>query len=247
TQADVIEFAKAITGWSMPRYDADGADGWFMFRPQIHEPGARKVLGKTYAEGGVEQGRAIMADLAINPGTAKHLAYNLARHFVADQPPPALVQRMAKRYLDSGGSLTALYTAMIRSDEVWSPDARKFRTPEDFLIASVRATAAPTDGKGLKLTMMQTGMGQPPFGSRSPAGFPDTANAWIGPDPILKRIQAANMIAARTPRGSDPNAIASAALGVRLRAATAQAVHRAESPQQATAVLLASPDFQWRI
>ncbi len=247
TQADVVEFARAITGWSMPRNNADGVDGWFVFRPQIHQPGARKVLGKTYAEGGVEQGRAIMADLAINPGTAKHLAFKLARHFVADQPPPSLVQRMAKRYLDSGGNLTALYTAMIGSDEAWSPNARKFRTPEDFLIASVRATSVPADGKGLKLSMMQTGMGQPPFGSRSPAGFPDIANAWIGPDPILKRIQAANLIAARTPRGSDPNAIASAALGVHLRASTAQAVDRADSPQQATAVLLASPDFQWRI
>lgn len=250
TQADVTEFARAITGWSLrgPRDgNASANDSAFVFRDNAHEPGARQLLGKRYADGGVEQGRRILADLALHPATAKHLSFKLARHFISDQPPPALVERMAKRYLDSGGSLPALYLAMLQSDEAWSKDARKFRTPDDFLVAGLRALDVPNVAKPQQVAGLLSKLGQPSFMPRSPAGFADTADAWIGPDALYKRIQTADALAARASRSLDPNRVAQEALGVHLGRATAQAIQRADSPRQALALLLASPDFQWRI
>ncbi len=256
TQADVTEFARAITGWSLrgPRGDHFGgatsdasSQTGFVFRDNAHEPGARTVLGKHYAEGGMEQGRRVLADLAMHPATAKHLSFKLARHFVADQPPPKLVQRMAATYMKSGGNLSTLYLSMLKSDEAWTADARKYRTPDDFLIASLRAlgiTDIPDVGK---VAGLLSRLGRPDFMPRSPAGFADTADAWIGPDALWKRIQTAEELAARAPRSLTPAQVARDALGSRLHASTAQAIARAESPKQALSLLLASPDFQWRI
>ena len=258
TQADVTEFARAITGWSVhaPRDDRGGglfaasqssSTTGFVYRDNAHEPGARTILDKRYAEGGMEQGRAVLADLAIHPATAKHLSFKLARHFVADQPPPKLLQRMAVAYLDSGGDLAALYIAMLRSDEAWAPEARKFRAPDDFLIASLRALGVEQVPDVRKINGLLARLGQPSFTPRSPAGFTDTADAWIGPDALWKRIQTAQELAAHAERSMVPTQVARDALGTRLDAGTAQAIARAESPKQALSLLLASPDFQWRI
>ena len=259
SQADVTELARAITGWSIhaPRDDrlagrfggatseASSLTG-FVFREVAHEPGARTILGKHYSDGGMQQGRRVLADLAMHPSTANHLAFKLARHFVADQPPPALVQRMAKKYLDSGGDLSALYLAMLHSDEAWAPVARKFRTPNDFLIAALRALGTEDVPDVRKAIGLLARLGQPDFMPRSPAGFADTADAWIGPDALWKRIQTAEELAARAQRSLVPAQVARDALGLRLDASTAQAIARAESPKQALSLLLASPDFQWR-
>ncbi|HEY2344402.1 MAG TPA: DUF1800 domain-containing protein [Xanthomonadaceae bacterium] len=258
TQADVTEFARAITGWSVraPRDDrgggplassyANGATG-FVYRDNAHEPGARTILGKRYAEGGMEQGRAVLADLAIHPATAKHLSLKLARHFVSDQPPPKLLQRMAVAYLDSGGDLRALYSTLLDSDEAWAPEARKFRAPDDFLVASLRALGIEQVPDGRKLAGLLARLGRPDFQPRSPAGFADTADAWIGPDALWKRIQAAEELATRASHSLVPAQVARDALGPRLGAGTAQAIARADSPQQALSLLFGSPDFQWRI
>ncbi len=268
TQADVIELAKAITGWSLRRpagadmqrpyaqrlqaaldggvSDASAVTA-FVFRPNTHEPGARTILGRRYAEGGMQQGRRVLADLAMHPATAHHLATKLARHFVQDQPPAALVERMARRYLDHGGDLPALYLALLDSDEAWSPQARKFRTPRDFMIAGMRAVGATEVAEVGRFAGLLAKMGQPEFMPRSPAGFADTADAWIGPDALWKRIQVAEEFGRRAPASLDVTRLASAALGPRLRRATTQAIARADSPREALGVLLASPDFQWRI
>ena len=258
TQADVTELARAITGWSTqgPR---DGRFGGglsgatpdsttgFIYRENTHEPGARTILGKRYAEGGMEQGRSVLADLALNPATAKHLSFKLARHFVADQPPPKLVQHMAVAYLESGGDLRALYLAMLQGDEAWSPEARKFRTPDDFLLAALRALGTRQVEDVRRIAGLLARLGQPSFVPRSPAGFADTADAWIGPDALWKRIQTAEELSLHAPRSLVPAQVARDALGSRLDAATAQAIARADSPTQALALLFASPDFQWRI
>ena len=106
TQEDVISFAKVITGWSVipPRQDP-ARGGEFIFNPRMHEPGAQTIIGKSYPDSGVEQGGAVLADLAKHPATARHVAGKLARHFVADAPPPALVDALARRFLDTGGDL----------------------------------------------------------------------------------------------------------------------------------------------
>lgn len=258
TQADVTELARAITGWSTqgPR-DArfagalsgatpDSTTG-FVYRQNTHEPGVRTILGKRYADGGMDQGRSVLVDLALYPATAKHLSFKLARHFVADQPPPKLVQRMAVAYLESGGDLRTVYLAMLRSDEAWAPDARKFRTPDDFLLAALRALGTGQVADVRKMSALLARLGQPSFVPRSPAGFADTADAWIGPDALWKRIQTAEELATRASRTLIPAQVARDALGTRLDAGTAQAIARADSPTQALALLFASPQFQWRI
>jgi uncharacterized protein (DUF1800 family) len=226
--------------------DASSLTG-FVFREVAHEPGARTILGKRYADGGMQQGCRVLADLAMHPATANHLAFKLARHFVADQPPPVLVQRMAKQYLDTGGDLSALYLTMLQSDEAWAPDARKFRTPHDFLIASLRALGTEDIPDVRKVVGLLARLGQPDFMPRSPAGFADTADAWIGPDAVWKRIQTAEELATRAQPSLVPAQVARDALGPRLDASTAQAIERTESPNQALSLLLASPNFQWRI
>lgn len=259
TQADVTELARAITGWSIraerdgngpaqqPRFShADDATG-FVFRENAHEPGSRSILHRRYAEDGMDQGRAVLVDLAVHPATAKHLSLKLARHFVADQPPPKLLQRMAVAWLDSGGDLRTWYQVMLDSDEAWAPEARKLRTPDDFLVASLRALDERQVADVRRVGGLLARLGRPDFMPRSPAGFADTADAWIGPDALWKRIQAAEELAARAPRSLVPAQVARDALGPRLGSATAQAVARADSPQQALTLLLGSPDFQWRI
>lgn len=259
TQADVTELARAITGWSLraPREngllgawlgDADGDPRTgFVFRAKAHQPGSRTLLGKRYPEGGMAQGRAMLADLAVHPATARHLSFKLARHFVADDPPPKLLQRMTASWLDTRGDLRAWYASMLDSEEAWSPQARKFRTPDDFLIAALRALDAQQVPDVRKLGGLLARLGRPDFTPRSPAGFADTADAWIGPDGLWKRVQVAEELAARASRGLQPENVARAALGPRLQASTAQAVARADSPQQAVTLLLGSPDFQWRV
>ncbi|MCC7330055.1 MAG: DUF1800 domain-containing protein [Gammaproteobacteria bacterium] len=249
TQADVIEFARAITGWGVARRgEAGRGDSGFAFHAGAHEPGARQVLGRRFAQQGEEQGVAILHMLALHPATARHLALQLARHFVADDPPPALVARMATAYLDSGGELTALYRTMIDDDAAWSTAARKLKTPDDFMVSALRACAL---GSGADLALalrLQGQMGQPVFQPRSPAGFGDLAADWGGPDALFKRVQAAQLLAGRLPDrpGLTPLALGQQALGGTLDEQTATALRRAESVQQGVALLLASPAFQWR-
>ena len=250
SQADVIELARAITGWSVatPRdHGAAGSDGAFVFRANAHEPGGRHVLGKNYADDGEAQGLHLLRDLAVHPATARHLSFKLARHFVADVPPPALVERMAHAYLASGGELSALYRALIDDDAAWMADARKFKTPDDFTLSAMRASGLDRDGDIVASVDLLERMGQPLFQPRSPAGFADTAADWSGPDALFKRVQAAQAFADRVPaEGAVPLQMGTSALGPMLDPETATALRRAESVQQGIALLLASPAFQWR-
>jgi uncharacterized protein (DUF1800 family) len=250
-QQDVIELARAITGWGtpLPREMQQGqARSAFVFRPGAHEPGARTVLGKRYAEGGESQGRAVLRDLAVHPATARHLSVKLARHFVADAPPPALVDAMAAAYLRSGGQLTALYRAMIDHDAAWSVDARKFKTPEDFVISAMRAGGLRLDRQPRILLRLLTGLGQPTFTPRSPAGFPDTAADWASGDALRKRLQAAAALAEQVQGRGKPFDLATDVLGAEaVQGAFADALRRAGSPQEGFALLFSSPAFQWRV
>ena len=249
-QQDVVELARAITGWGTPlRRDAQkGTTSAFIFRPGAHEPGARSVLGKRYAEGGEAQGRAILRDLAVHPATARHLSLKLARHFVSDTPPLALVERMSAAFLRSGGSLPALYRAMIDDDAAWSADARKFKTPDDFVVSAMRAGAIALDRQPRALTRLLQGLGQPTFTPRSPAGFPDTAADWASGDALRKRLQAAAALAGQVSVARKPVELAVDVLGAEaVQGPFAELLRRAGSPQEGFALLFSSPAFQWRV
>ncbi len=249
-QHDVVELARAITGWGTPlRRDArNGATSAFVFRPGAHQPGARSVLGNRYAEGGEAQGRAILRDLAVHPATARHLSLKLARHFVSDTPSLALVERMSAAFLRSGGSLPALYRAMIDDDAAWSSDACKFKTPEDFVVSAMRAGAIGLDRQPRALTRLLQGLGQPTFTPRSPAGFPDTAADWASGDALRKRLQAAAALAEQVSVARKPVELAADVLGVEaVHGPFAELLRRAGSPQEGYALLFSSPAFQWRV
>ncbi len=251
-QDDVRELARAISGWGTPgpRQLAGAehahAEHAFVFRAAAHEPGARTVLGRRYAEDGLEQGQAILRDLALHPSTARHLSLKLARHFVADAPPPALVERMAAAYLRSGGALPALYRAMVSDDAAWSAQARKFRTPDDFVVAAMRAGDLTLGEDPRGLLRLLDGLGQPVFTPRSPAGFPDTTADWATGDALRKRVQAASALAARMRSPLLPVELARRTVGA-ADGDLAALLRRAGSPQEGYALLFASPAFQWRV
>ncbi len=257
TQDDVLELARAITGWSVlyPGRGAARAQAaaqaaartGFVFRAAAHEPGARRVFGKTYAEGGLQQGRAILRDLALHPATARHVSAKLARHFVADTPDPGLVQRMAKAWLDSGGELRALYAALVDDDAAWAQDVRKYKTPDDFVVSAMRAGGFVLDDRPQQLVRLLRDLGQPVFTPRSPEGFPDGFGDWAAGDALRKRLQAASTLAARVDATHGPFELAQQVLGEAAVAGDfAQALRRAGSPQDGHALLFASPAFQWR-
>ena len=250
SQQDVTNFAKVITGWSIGGANergrfADGEPGKFEFRDNIHEPGGQTLLGKTYAATGVRQGEAVLRDLAVHPSTARFLATKLARHFVADVPPEALVQRLTDVHLDSGGDLAAVYEALISADESWLAMSAKYKSPHDFVISTLRAFDHIPDRPQFIVGALDL-MGQTPYRPGSPEGWPDTALQWGGADALYKRIEWANTVARRVGSRVNPVELGQAVLGPAFGAETRKAVARAESFSQGMTLLLASPDFQRR-
>jgi uncharacterized protein (DUF1800 family) len=255
TQADVTAFAKALTGWSIggdsqnrrfARLGLDpGKPGKFHFREAFHEPGARKLLGRTYDENGVRQGEAILEDLALRPETARHVCTKLARHFIADDPPAAAVQRMTRAWLESRGHLPTVYAALLDAPEAWTQPLAKFKTPADFIYSSYRALGMPLANQRRSLQAFEA-LGQRNFQPGSPAGWPDTSADWDGSSALLKRIAWADAVAQRMGDTRNARDLAPQLLGATLADETARAVARAESGAQALTLLMASPEFMRR-
>jgi uncharacterized protein (DUF1800 family) len=248
TQNDVTSFAQIITGWSIGGGKgrlAGGISGRFYFRENLHEPGAKTFLGKTYHEEGQRQGEAVLADLARHPATAHFVATKLVRHFVADDPPAAAVERVARAFLKSGGDLPHVYAALIEAPEAWDTDRRKFKTPEDFVFSTLRAlNVSPRQAEEVVRSFEL--LGQRQYTPGSPAGWPDTSKSWDGSDALMHRVLWASRVAARYEQGIDPADIAASSLGSYARPATVAALRRASSSSQALALLLMSPEFQRR-
>jgi uncharacterized protein (DUF1800 family) len=248
TQNDVTTFAQIITGWSIGGGKgrlAGGISGRFYFRENLHEPGPKIFLGKTYHEEGQRQGEAVLADLARHPATAHFVATKLVRHFVADDPPPAAVERVARAFLKSGGDLPHVYAALIEAPEAWDADMRKFKTPEDFVFSTLRAlNVSPRQPEEVVRSFEL--LGQRQYTPGSPAGWPDTSKSWDGSDALMHRVLWASRVAARYEQGIDPADIAASSLGSYARPETVAALRRASSSSQALALLLMSPEFQRR-
>jgi uncharacterized protein (DUF1800 family) len=248
TQADVTTFAAVITGWSIGGGKgpfAQGEPGAFVFRDALHEPGAKRVLGRRYAEAGMAQGRAVLRDLAAHPATARHLATKIARHFVADDPPAALVDRLTRVYGASDGHLPSVFEALVSWDDAWQPEPQKFKQPCEFVYSALRALeVAPEQPKAL-LASFEV-LGQRHWSPGSPAGWPDRQADWDGADAIMKRIEWSVALADRSGDSRSATATASAALGPLVRAHTLKALEGAATGSQALALLLMSPEFQRR-
>ena len=250
TQPDVTSFAKVLTGWSIGGANekgrfADGEPGHFEFREIIHEPGSQFVLGKKYSGRGVDQGEAVLRDLASHPSTARFLATKLARHFVADEPPERLVDELAGVYLESGGQLSTVYETLIRAAEPWFDTFAKYKTPHDFVISTLRAFDHVPDNPRFIVGALDL-MGQTPFRPGSPEGWPDTAQQWGGADALYKRIEWSSTVARIVGSRVNPVDLGDAVLGSEFNPETRKAISRAESLSQGITLLLASPDFQRR-
>lgn len=246
TQADVTSLAQILTGWTFAGAEGRVAEpGTFAFFTRAHELGDRQLLGKTYKSGGIVQGESALADLARHPATARHIAVKLARHFVADEPPAPLVARLERTFKDTDGDLKALAAALIDADSAWDPMQRKIRSPYEFLMSAVRATGqVPQDERPLLAAL--TAMGMPLWQPPAPNGWPDTVATWATPKGMKSRLDISAAFAARLKEQVDPKELLRACVGEVASNETSQAVARAETRQQGLALLLMSPEFQWR-
>ena len=250
TQQDVTTFAEVITGWSVGGTNergqfAEGVPGTFEFRDTLHEPGAKKILGQRYPQTDVKQGEAVLRDLAAHPSTARFLSTKLARHFVADDPSHAIIDKLASAYLASGGELAAMYEVLVQSEEAWVTAFSKYKTPHDFVISTLRAFDHSPDDRRFISGALDL-MGQTPYRPGSPAGWPDTAEHWGGADALYKRIEWANTVSRRAGSRVNPVDLGDAVLGDAFKPETRKAISRAESLVQGMTLFLASPDFQRR-
>jgi len=207
---------------------------------RLHEPGDQVVLGKHYADSGVDQGRAVLADLARHPATAQHIAEKLARHFVADDPPPSLVSKLAKTFLDTDGNLKQVARSLIAAEESWTAPRQKLKPPAEWIVGVIRLTG--TEGKipiG-RIMNAQVALGAPLWRPPAPNGYSDNEAAWI--DGIPRRIDIATEFAGRASY-ADPLTALESALGPLASAQTRETVARAESRGQALTLLAMAPEF----
>src|SRR6476620_1553369 len=246
TQDDVTSLARIITGWTFAgRQGQLGRRGGFVFDANAQQPGPQMLLGKTYEPTGLAQGEAALADIARHPSTANFIATKFVRHFVADDPPQALVARLRDVFIKTDGDLQELATALVDSNEAWQAPLTKMRSPYDFLVASGRLLARVPEDPGGYLNNLNL-LGQPLWTPAGPNGFPDTAAAWAANECIKLRLDIAAQIASRLADGIDPRDLLELVAADAASSETRRIIERAESRQQALALLLMSPEFQRR-
>jgi uncharacterized protein (DUF1800 family) len=196
TQKDVTELARMLTGWTFDQRRLVNNDETFRFDPRRHDDGVKTWLGRRVEPDGQREGEMALDVLALHPSTAHHVSYQLAQYFVSDNPPPALVERMARTWLQSRGDIRSVLGTLFSSPEFMAPEAlgAKFKTPYQFVISSVRATGTPVLNVGPLLgTMAQ--LGQPLYGCLTPDGYKNTQAAWLNPDALSRRITFATALA----------------------------------------------------
>lgn len=246
TQADVTALARIITGWTFAGREGKlGPPGTFAFNANAHEPGPQKLLGKIYEDTGVAQGEAALADIVRHPSTAKFIATKFVRHFIADDPPPALVAKLEATFRKTDGDLRAMTLALVDADEAWRAPMTKIRTPYEYLIAAGRMMGRIPEDPQRTLGGLNV-LGQPLWTPAGPNGFADTNAAWAAPEGLKLRLDIASQMSSRIGDTIDPRALLDIVAGEAASTETRQTVERAESKQQALALLLMSPEFQRR-
>ena len=267
TQQDVQELARMLTGWTVgglaaERPAARAARGGFgrgrgaaqlrqtdevafVFQPLLHEPGAKTMLGVRYQESDEDEAERAIRALCRHPSTARFVSTKLVRHFVSDEPPAAAVDRIERRFRETDGHLAAVAEALIDLPEAWTADARKFRTPQDWLVAMLRAFNAP-EVNALTLPVLRQ-LRHPLWSPQAPKGFGDVASEWADPDSLLNRAELARSVARRLRlQRFDPSAlvdVVDVAPDDPLRTYLANASIAVE---ERIALALAGPAFQWR-
>ena len=266
SQADVTALAAVLTGWRGLRGDPSGAATSIStsatttatttataatpaddsgFDATWHQPGPKTVLGRRYDEGPQALAQ-VLQDLARQPATGRHLATKLARHWLGDQPPPALVARLARCHADTDGDLGAIALLLVDAPEAWAPRPTKLRPPEEFVISSARLLRL---GDRLVQRAPDAGLaalGQRPQSAPSPAGWPDSDAGWLGPEAVWQRVEWAVRVADQRGSSTDARALARSSLGPWLSDDTREQISRAADGPQALALLLMAPELQRR-
>ena len=258
TQKDVQEVARAFTGWTIANPRQGGP---FRFEPRLHDDGEKAVLGhRIKAGGGQSDGEHVLDLLVKHPSTARHIATKLARKFVADDPPAALVTRAAERFRATDGDIREVVRTIVTSPEFFAKEAyrAKVKSPYEFVVSAVRVTTVDTSD-AIPLVMAVRDLGMPLYGAQPPTGYSDRAEAWVNTGALLNRMNFALALSGGRLRRSDRPAIArnvtaeearlelvSTALAGDISAATATTVAKATSASQAVALILGSPEFQKR-
>ena len=245
TQTDVTSFAKVLTGWSIGGGVGQlmqGKVGEFQYRPQLHEPGAQTVFGRHYAQSEMAQGVAVLGDLAAASPTAKHIASKLARHFIADEPPPRAVAHIAQAFEKSGGDLPAVYKAVIACQEAWATAQSKFKTPQDYVVSIFRGLELPVTERPDSILPFVT-LGQRQFAPGSPAGWPDRSEDWDGASALMKRIEFADSLAQALSTPPPVTELGPLLLGATYTEETRTSLSRAANAAQALTLLLTAPEF----
>ena len=248
TQKDVIEVARAFTGWTIEAPRRGGGD--FTFESRIHDDGEKVVLGhRIPAGGGQRDGERVLDIVATHPSTAKHIARKLVTRFVSDTPPPALVDRVAKVFLDSKGDLKKVTRAIVASPEFMSARGAKVKTPFEFVVSAIRATGAEVRSAGPLVTQLRT-LGMPLYGAQPPTGYDDKAVSWVNSGALINRMNFAVALVSNRLAGTrvamakiDPDAVIPQDA---LSPATRGTVAKADDKTRRLALLLGSPEFQKR-
>jgi len=243
SQADVIELAKGITGWSVKRAKKEHGTG-FVYRDYGHEPGTRTLLGMKYSQRGLSQGQQMLRDLAMQPSTAHYVCSKIAHHFVSENPPQSLIEKMQKTWLNNQGNIKQVMLTLFNAEEAWLDTPQKFKTPREFVISTYRAIA-PNRINDRALFNALNNLGQTPFNAGSPAGFSDDESDWLGASALMARVEWSSLVTAQIKR-INAEKVMTTALGSSISQNTYQMVMRAESRQQANTLVLMSPEFQRR-
>ncbi|HXW61843.1 MAG TPA: DUF1800 domain-containing protein [Candidatus Acidoferrales bacterium] len=203
TQQDVIEMAKCLTGWTVREPRRDPA---YVFKPEFHAAGEKVVMGHTFDYGDERDGEEALKMLANDPHTARFLSTELARHFVSDNPPATLVNRMAANYQQTGGDIRSVLHTMIYSPEFWSKQAyrAKVKTPFELVASTARALNADV-GLSLPLELWVARMGEPLFLCQPPTGYSDKASTWVNTGALLNRLNFALAFASGKMPGTTVN------------------------------------------
>lgn len=249
TQADVTSLARILTGWTLgsPQLQRLGATpGEFIFAEFMHEPGSHLLLGKEYRDTGAKQGVAALRDLGLQPATARFVARKLVTHFVNDEPAARDVDFVAKAFLESDGHLPRVHRAVLTLSSAWNPENQKLKTPWELLVSTLRGLALPANGVREFGTNVLRTMNHLPFSAPSPAGWPDTMDHWGSPTAIKQRIEWGVAVGRRLGNRMNAMEVARHMIDSDRAGQLMQSIARAESPAQGLALLLSSPNFQWR-
>ena len=245
-QDDAHALANMLTGWTHGGVGGRGPHhGRFRFRPDGHEPGAKRFLGRRYAEAGVEEAERALSFLAGHRATARFIATKLARHFVADEPPPEVVYAITQVFAETDGDLAQVSAALVDLDAAWAAPLSKVKSPHDLVVSTLRAISD-QERKPKALARALRDMGQQAYQPPTPAGWPDRGEDWLADDALLSRIQWAREVASFMPRHVDPMALADIAIGPVATPGALDAIAKAPSAETGVALVFASAEFQRR-